>query len=176
MVDVTVMGAGAFGLSVAWACIQRGAKVQVIDPNGVAAGSSGGIVGALAPHTPENWNEKKAFQFESLIMARQFWPNVESIGGKISGYGSVGRVQPVADERAMDLAHKRAENAQTLWQGKANWQVLPASAMDPWAPQSATGYLIHDTLSARIHPRMACQALAAAIGAMGGRICTEASS
>ena len=39
-VDVTVRGAGIFGLSVAWACAQRGAKVQVIDPGGVAAGAS----------------------------------------------------------------------------------------------------------------------------------------
>ncbi|GAA6209194.1 FAD-binding oxidoreductase [Cognatishimia sp. WU-CL00825] len=174
MVDVTVMGAGAFGLSVAWACIQRGAKVQVIDPNGVAAGASGGIVGALAPHTPENWNDKKAFQFESLIMARQFWPKVESVGGKASGYGSTGRLQPIVDTRALELAHRRSENALTLWQGKATWQVLPANSADTWSPQSVTGFLIKDSLSARIHPRMACEALAAAILAKGGRISTDA--
>ena len=72
MVDVTVRGAGAFGLSIAWACAQRGAKVRVIDPYGPGAGSSGGLVGALAPHVPENWNPKKAFQFDSLIMAERF--------------------------------------------------------------------------------------------------------
>ena len=58
MAEVTIKGAGIIGLSIAWQCIQRGAKVQVIDPNGIGAGSSGGIVGALAPHVPENWNEK----------------------------------------------------------------------------------------------------------------------
>ena len=48
-VDVTVMGAGVFGLSVAYACARRGARVRVIDPHGVAAGSGGGLVGvALA--------------------------------------------------------------------------------------------------------------------------------
>lgn len=60
-IDVTVMGAGVFGLSVAYACAVRGASVRVIDPNGVAAGSSGGLVGALAPHVPENWNDKRRF-------------------------------------------------------------------------------------------------------------------
>ncbi|MDP5364989.1 MAG: FAD-dependent oxidoreductase, partial [Paracoccaceae bacterium] len=65
MADVTVLGAGIFGLSVAWACVQRGARVRVIDPHGPGAGSSGGIVGALAPHVPEQWNDKKAFQFDS---------------------------------------------------------------------------------------------------------------
>ena len=72
MVDVTVRGAGIFWLSVAWACARRGARVQVVDPHGDGAGSSGWIVGALAPHTPENWNPKKAFQFDSLMMA-QAW-------------------------------------------------------------------------------------------------------
>ncbi|MEO9863790.1 FAD-dependent oxidoreductase, partial [Yoonia sp.] len=74
--DVTIMGAGVFGLSVGYACAVRGAAVQIIDPNGVAAGASGGLVGALAPHVPENWNSKKAFQFESLMMAEAFWTEV----------------------------------------------------------------------------------------------------
>ena len=76
-----MLGAGAFGLSIAWVCVQRGARVRVIDPNGVAAGSSGGIVGALAPHTPENWNDKKQFQLESLLMAGRFWAEVEDASG-----------------------------------------------------------------------------------------------
>ena len=59
---LTVRGAGIFGLSIAWVLPQRGAQVQVIDPDGVGAGASGGIVGALAPHVPENWNPKKQFQ------------------------------------------------------------------------------------------------------------------
>ena len=67
MAEVTMKGAGIIGLSIAWECIQRGAKVQVIDPHGIGGGSSGGIVGALAPHVPENWNEKKAFQSPYIL-------------------------------------------------------------------------------------------------------------
>ena len=52
-VDVTVRGAGIFGLSIAWACVRRGASVRVVDPAGPGAGSSGGIVGALAPHVQQ---------------------------------------------------------------------------------------------------------------------------
>ena len=66
-------GAGIFGLSVAWACLKRGARVRVVDPGGPGTGSSGGLVGALAPHVPENWNPKKAFQLDSLLMADGFW-------------------------------------------------------------------------------------------------------
>lgn len=80
MVDVTVRGAGIFGLSIAWTCARRGAKVQVVDPFGAGSGSSNGLVGALAPHVPENWNAKKAFQFDSLIMAEPFWKQVEATG------------------------------------------------------------------------------------------------
>ncbi len=173
MGDVVVMGAGAFGLSVAWACAVRGAKVRVIDPNGVGAGSSGGIVGALAPHVPENWNHKKAFQFDSLMMAEAFWQEVESVGGVSSGYGRTGRLQPIMDDKSLALARTREKTAAELWQGQAEWRVISADEAGAWAPYSPTGFLIHDTLSARMHPRRACAALAAAIVAKGGEILTK---
>jgi glycine/D-amino acid oxidase-like deaminating enzyme len=167
MADVTVYGAGVFGLSVAWSCAKRGAKVQVIDPNGVAAGSSGGLVGALAPHTPENWNDKKEFQFQSLIMAEGHWADVAESGGQDPGYARTGRLQPLADQRAIDLAIARREGAKTLWRGKAEWDIRSASDFEGWCPASPTGQVIHDTLSARAHPRKACAALAAALQAKG---------
>ena len=169
MADVTIMGAGIFGLSIAWVCQSRGAQVRVIDPGGPGAGASGGVVGALAPHVPENWNEKKAFQFESLIMAEGFWREVETVSGIDPGYARLGRLQPIADEKAAALARTRAENAKSLWQGHAEWQVVDADA-HRWAPASPTGLLIKDTLSARIHPRRACTSLAAAIVARGGEV------
>lgn len=170
MVDVTVLGAGIFGLSVAYACAMRGARVRVIDPNGVGSGSSGGLVGALAPHVPENWNDKKAFQFESLIMAEAFWREVAEKSGHDPGYLRSGRLQPLPDERAVELARARGENAKALWQGKAEWRVIPASDAGSWAPMSPSGWLVHDTLTARLHPRKASQALGAAVEALGGEI------
>ena len=172
-VDVTIYGAGAFGLAVGYACALRGAKVRVIDPNGVAAGSSGGLVGALAPHVPENWNTKKAFQFESLIMAETFWSEVERISGESCGYLRSGRVQPLGDDRAVALAEARAKTAEDLWQGKAEWSVLPVEQFGAWAPKSDTGMVVFDTLTARIHPRRATRALAAAIIAQGGEVVAE---
>lgn len=168
--DVTVMGAGVFGLSVAYACVRRGARVQVIDPKGAASGASGGIVGALAPHVPENWNAKKDFQFESLMMAEAFWAEVASHSGMPTGYCRSGRLQPLMDDAAVALAQARSGTAGELWQGKANWAVVPASGFGKWAPPSPTGLVIHDTLSALIHPRQATMALAAAIVALGGTI------
>ncbi len=173
MVDITVRGAGAFGLSIAWACARRGARVRVIDPNGPGAGASGGLVGALAPHVPENWNAKKAFQFDSLIWAETFWAEVAQAGGLSPGYGRTGRLQPIADDRALDLARARAVTAAQLWQGKAVWQVRPVSDFGIWAPHSPTGWLIHDTLTARMHPRQACAALVAALRSAGTEITTD---
>lgn len=168
--DVTVRGAGAFGLSVAWACIKAGARVRIIDPNGVASGASGGIVGALAPHVPEQWNPKKAFQLESLLMAESWWGEVEAAGGQSSGYGRTGRLQPLAIG-ALDLAQSRGVGAETLWQGRAVWRVIDTAPA--FAPASASGLWIYDTLTARLHPAQACAALAAAITARGGQITTD---
>ena len=166
MVDVTVRGAGIFGLSIAWVCAKRGARVQVIDPHGAGAGSSGGVVGALAPHVPENWNPKKAFQLESLLMAEAFWQNVESAAGHPSGYRRSGRLQPVADDSALTLARQRALGADKLWQGQATWQVRQV-ADEKWTPLSPSGWLIHDSLSALLHPRQAIDALVAALATRG---------
>lgn len=169
MPDVTVRGAGVFGLATAWALLKRGLCVQVIDPNGVASGASGGIVGALAPHVPEQWNPKKAFQLESLLMADDWWADVAACGGCDPGYARTGRVQPLA-EAGVALAKDRAKGADTLWQGRARWQITDQPGV--FAPPSASGLWVHDTLSARIHPRQACDALAAAICAKGGEIST----
>ena len=167
MADITIRGAGIFGLSIAWICARRGARVQVIDPHGPGAGASGGLVGALAPHVPENWNDKKAFQFESLLMAEAFWAEVEAAGGTASGYGRTGRLQPIADDHALTLARAREETAKSLWTTHASWRVVPEADAQGWAPASPTGLLIHDTLSARMHPRRACAALVAALATHG---------
>lgn len=167
--DVTVMGAGVFGLSVAYACAVQGAFVRVIDPHGVAAGSSGGLVGALAPHVPENWNDKKAFQFDSLMMAEEFWRKVAEVSGADVGYSRSGRLQPLADDRAVELARARAQTAQELWQGLAAWSVIPAGDA-AWMPPSPSGLVVYDTLAALIHPRRATQGLADAVVALGGEV------
>ena len=173
MADITIRGAGIFGLSIAWACVQRGARVQVVDPNGPAAGSSGGIVGALAPHVPENWNAKKAFQLESLLMQQDFWAGVEEAGGMSSGYVRSGRLQPIADDHALGLARARADTAHALWRDDALWEVIAAADAE-WAPNSPSGWLIRDTLSGLVHPRQACAALVAGLAAKGVNVLADA--
>ncbi|MGJ8618277.1 MAG: NAD(P)/FAD-dependent oxidoreductase [Sulfitobacter sp.] len=173
MAEITIRGAGIFGLSVAWACAKRGARVQVIDPYGPAAGSSGGIVGALAPHVPEKWNVKKAFQLESLLMAEAFWHEVDLTGGGACGYARSGRLQPLNDEKAVALAQKRTSGADEFWADHARWHVVRATGTD-WEPYSPSGWMIHDTLSALIHPRKACEALVKALAVRGVHVTAQA--
>lgn len=167
MGDVTIMGAGVFGLALAYACARRGARVHLMDQRGPGAGSSGGIVGALAPHVPENWNAKKAFQFDALMRAQDFWRSVATLSGQDTGYARLGRVQPVPDGK-LDLAHAREAGAAALWQGAAQWRVLPSSSAPGLTVTAPSGWVVHDTLTARVHPRRACGALLAAFQGLGG--------
>jgi glycine oxidase len=167
--DLTVMGGGIFGLACAWEAARRGAKVRLIERDRIGAGSSGGLVGALAPHVPENWNAKKQFQLESLLVAQGWWDEIAATGGIDPGYLRSGRLQPIPDDRALQNARARIAEAETLWQGRADWRVIPATG-GPWEPHSPTGWLIHDTLTARLHPRRAAAALTAALRATGADV------
>lgn len=169
MADLTVRGAGIFGLSIAWAALQRGARVMVVDPSGPGAGSSGGVVGALQPHTPDPWNGKKQFQLESLLMAKGFWKGVEQASGQATGYGQIGRLMPLTSEREVERARARMAAARQRWGADLDWNVVEA----PQAPPSPTGLCLHDTLSAILNPRRAVDALATAIKGAGAQIVTE---
>lgn len=167
--DLTVRGGGIFGLSVAWEAVQRGARVRLIESQHIGAGASGGLVGALSPHAPEGWTPVKALQLDNLLGAEAWWRGVEAASGLVSGYARVGRLQPLADAAAVALARARQDQAATLWQAKALWQVIPATGA-AWEPASPSGLLIHDTLSARISPRLGLAALEAALRAKGVEI------
>lgn len=169
--DVTVRGAGVMGLACAWILAERGARVRVVDPGGIGAGASGGVVGALSPHAPEGWDESKAFQLRSLLMAEGFWAAVREAGGVDPGYARTGRLMPVADNRGLEAARQREEAARQLWPSKAEWRVEPVGS--GWGPVAASGLWVRDTLAARVSPRRALAALAAAVRARGGEVVGE---
>jgi glycine oxidase len=166
--DVTVRGGGIFGLSVAWACLRRGARVRLVEAARIGAGASGGVVGALSPFAPGRWDEVKAFQLEALELAPAWWGEVAAVSGLATGYGRVGRLQPLADEAALAAARATGEAAERRW-GPGMWRLVPATGA-AWEPVSPSGWLVEDRLSARVHPRLAGAALAAAFQAMGGEV------
>lgn len=168
--QITVMGAGILGLCAAWSLARRGASVRVIERDRVGAGASGGIVGALAPHVPEQWDTKKAFQLDSLLMAEVFWHQVAAASGRDPMYRRLGRVQPLADADAVARAQGRAAGAADLWQGRATWRVLDVAQVPGLRVASPTGRVVHDTLTARMLPRAAAAALVAALATRGTAI------
>ncbi|MCU0907756.1 MAG: FAD-binding oxidoreductase [Rhodobacteraceae bacterium] len=171
-VDLTVRGAGVFGLAVAWEAARRGARVRVVDPRGPGAGASGGVVGALAPHAPEGWTDAKAFQLQGLLAAPGFWAGVEAAGGLTTGFGRTGRVQPLPDAAAVARARDRAAGAATLWPAPVRWDVTGDPPAD--APPSPTGLWVVDSLSARLSPAATVAALVAAIRTAGGEVVADA--
>lgn len=156
--DILVVGAGIFGLSCAWECVRRGARVLVIDRGTPGSGSSGGPVGALAPHPPERWNAKKALQLATLIGAEAWWAEVAAVGGGDPGYGRIGRLVPLMTPGQRRQAEAQAVEATTLWPAPLRWVILDAGG-----PEGA----VHETLSARLSPPRAIAALVAALRARG---------
>lgn len=169
MTSITIIGAGIFGLTCAWELIRRGAGVRVIEATRIGAGSSGGHVGALAPHAPENWNPKKAFQLDSLLAAPAFWAEVQDISGLPCGYSRGGRLQPIADRASLPQLRDRIAQADLRWPQDMAMQITdaPEGAL---IPDSPTGLWVRDMLTARLSPRAASAALAQAIRAKGGHI------
>lgn len=165
---LTVVGAGIFGLCCGWELARRGARVTVIEAERIGAGSSGGTVGALAPHAPGAWNPKKQTQLEALIAAESWWLAVRNAGGVDPGYARSGRLQPVA-AGAEDQARARVQAAAQDWLAPFRMTLTeaPSGAL---VPDSASGLWLADNLTARLSPRAACAALAAAIRARGGEI------
>ena len=48
--DITIYGAGIFGLSIGFEILKRGFKVKIVDISKPGFGASGGLLGALAIH------------------------------------------------------------------------------------------------------------------------------
>ncbi len=163
--DVIVVGGGIFGLSVAYCCARNGQRVKVIDRAGIGSGASGGVVGAMSPHTPDEWNPKKAFQYEALVSAESFWAEVDARSGLSSGYGRVGRITPNMNTRVQALSIKRAASAPDIWGPRFKWDLIDTH---PLIDDSYSEYgLVYDTFSARIHPRQACASLLRACQDLG---------
>ena len=165
---VQVAGGGIFGLACAWELTRRGIPVRVAEARTVGAGASGGHVGALSPHAPDNWTPKKELQLQSLLAAPGFWAGVEDASGLPTGFGRTGRVQPVTDMAQIPQLRARIAASAERWPAAARM----ALTQDPdgMAVASPTGWWLTDGMAARLNPRAALAALAGAIRARGGTV------
>lgn len=165
---VTIAGGGIFGLSCAWELTRRGARVRLFEAQQIGAGSSGGTVGALAPHAPENWNDKKQVQLDALAGAETWWSDVAAAGGIDPGYGRTGRLQPLALD-TLPRIQDRIAAARQNWPDWARLEIQDAPTAD-LIPASPDGLWLFDNLTARLNPRRALAALTAALRAAGAQI------
>ena len=164
--DLLVVGAGIFGLSVAWVAKRRGMRVLVLEAERVEAGASGGIVGALTPHAPSRWRPMMAFQFNALLALEAHAEALEAAAGLAVGYARSGRLTPLVSEKARAGAERDVAAAPETWGARAAYRIVeevPAEVAGWIRPEAAPFGLVQDTVSARIDPRAYLRALAQAL-------------
>ena len=164
--DVLVIGGGVFGLSVARSCLAAGLSVIVAEAERIGSGASGGVVGALVPHRPEPWRDFNRFQFDALTGLPDRMAALAAETGRDPGYARTERLSPLTDAGQRARAAAQAVAARKHWGGAGRLQVLeapPEGAAGWLAPGACAHGLVHDTLSARVAPRLYLAALKAAL-------------
>lgn len=165
-----VIGGGVFGLSVARSCVAAGLSVIVTEAERIGAtnngAASGGIVGALVPHRPVPWRDFNRFQFDALTGLPDRMAALAAESGRDPGYARTGRLSALADAGQRARAEAQAAAAPEYWGGAGRLQVLeaPPERAAGWLAPGACPYgVVHDTLSARVAPRLYLSALKAAL-------------
>ncbi|MEL6919400.1 MAG: FAD-dependent oxidoreductase [Pseudomonadota bacterium] len=158
--DVLIIGGGIVGLWSAWVAARRGLDVRLVEKRTLASGASGGMLGALMPHHPGGWSEKKQFQLNGLLTLPDLISELERETSLSCGYGRVGRVQPIGHPEKRRQSHAWVEGAQTHWPSHTDWTIRNDHPAPDWASCDAPSGWNTDTLSARVNPRAMVSALA----------------
>jgi glycine oxidase len=173
--EVTVVGAGAIGLSVGWRLAQRGARTLVLDAAGPAAGATGVAAGMLAPVTEADFGEDALVTLNVAGLRR--WPafaqELQRATGIDCRYRESGTLTVAVDpdeveelRRMHDL--QRSLGLESHWLGGRECRRLEPGL----APRVAGGILApHDH---QVSPRPLARALAAALVSAGGELRTGA--
>jgi glycine/D-amino acid oxidase-like deaminating enzyme len=167
--DLIVIGAGIFGLWAARHAIRRGERVLVLEKRSIGEGASGGFLGALMPHMPDNWNAKKQMQFEALVSIGEAIGELESDTGLSCGFRRCGRLMPLTHEGMLDHAAQRVDGANKNWvNGRQRFGMellrpgFAGTVGENWLSQAVAPFgATYDNLSARVNPRAYVNALAA---------------
>lgn len=171
--DTAIIGGGVLGLWAARRAIKFGEKVVLLEKREIGAGASGGFLGALMPHMPDNWNPKKQFQFKGLDSLEHVVAELEEETGVSCGYRRCGRIMPITNEKLLGQIDRRIAGAQINWQGRYAMTLRQAQGEgDQWIiksnpelvegwinPEIAKFGIQQDTISARINPRQYLAAL-----------------
>jgi glycine oxidase ThiO len=104
-VNITVVGAGIVGSTIAYELASRGARVQLIDSRGVARGATRASAGILAPQIEGHIPELRKLAARSLAMYDDFIRRVERDAQRTIEYNRGGTLQvALSDAEAAALA------------------------------------------------------------------------
>ncbi len=153
-----IVGGGIMGLWAALEADRAGLSTLLLDAGPLGGGASGGLLGALMPHMPDRWNDKKQLQFDALLSLEHEIATLEAETGLSAAYRRAGRLIPLPKPHLRTIAARHQAEADSNWnqQGvRFSWDVIDRSPHgDGWpTPGFAEAGLVSDTFAARVSPR-----------------------
>ncbi len=171
-VDLLIIGGGIMGLWAALFARRAGLGVHLADAGPVGGGASGGLLGALMPHMPDRWSDKKQLQFDALVSLEAEIARLEAETGLSAGYRRTGRLIPLGKPHLRTIALGHEADALAHWRKDGRpfyWHVRDQGfAGDLLAPEAIASGWVHDTLAARVSPRRLTAVLRAVLEADRG--------
>ncbi|AVA22417.1 MULTISPECIES: FAD-binding oxidoreductase [unclassified Rhizobium] len=162
--ELLIVGGGIMGLWAAVHAERQGVETLLVDAGRLGQGASGGLLGALMPHMPDKWSEKKQFQFDALVSLEDEIAALEAATGLSAGYRRSGRLIPLPKPHLRKIALGHSQDAETHWhhgERRFHWHVLHAAPVEGWIdPAAGESGFVFDTLAARVAPRAFLKVLA----------------
>ncbi|WP_053998796.1 NAD(P)/FAD-dependent oxidoreductase [Ahrensia marina] len=157
--DIAIIGGGIVGLWTAYYAGLSGQSVLLINKEELGRGASYGLLGALMPHQPINWNDKKQFQLDGLTTLPDQIANLQMRSEVDCGYFRCGRTMPIANEEKRKQSATWARGAKEHWVSPFDWSVQDKNPAEGWLSDTGSHGYNTDDLSARINPRGIIKAL-----------------
>ncbi|WP_174020675.1 NAD(P)/FAD-dependent oxidoreductase [Agrobacterium fabrum] len=156
-VPLLIVGGGIMGLWAAVKAERLGIGTLLVEAGRLGGGASGGLLGALMPHMPDRWSDKKQFQFDALVALEAEIAGLEAETGLSGGYRRCGRIIPLPKLHLRGIAERHERDAAENWQSgerRFHWHVGERPSVAGWVDDAAgeAGF-VFDTLAARVSPR-----------------------
>ncbi len=152
-----IVGGGIMGLWAAVKAERLGIDTLLVEAGRFGGGASGGLLGALMPHMPDRWSDKKQFQFDALVALEAEIAGLEAQTGLSGGYRRCGRIIPLPKPHLRSIAERHERDAEENWRSgerRFHWRVEERPSVAGWVDDAAgeAGF-VFDTLAARVSPR-----------------------